>query len=118
MQSAILLVDYLKKLVDVICRFSVGSRALGCYLMLNGKSGNTSFYVTRISGSVRQIKSVSLERASYAVYDWEEDGSIGSVSVPVKVEAISASSSANKKGIQCSWWFIYIIVSLFFEVVR
>ena len=68
------------------CSFLAGSRALGCYFVLNGTFGHRSMYVARESGSVGRLNfSEPLEELSYAVYDWKEDNSIGNVAVPIEL---------------------------------
>ena len=73
-------------MVEVNCSFLTGSRALGCYFVLNGTFGHRSMYVARESGSVGRLYfSEPLEELSYAVYDWKEDNSIGNVAIPIEL---------------------------------
>lgn len=77
----------MQQLFEIICIFLDGSKARGCYLVLNGTFGHLSKRIPRENGSARYLGRTSgpLERLLYSVHDWEEDGSIGSVAVNVKV---------------------------------
>lgn len=77
----------MQQLFEIICTFLDGSKARGCYLVLNGTFGHLSKRIPRENRSARYLGRTSgpLERLSYSVHDWEKDGSIGSVAVNVKV---------------------------------
>lgn len=59
---------------------------MGCYLELNGAFGNYSMLVPRDDerSSHQDRIMPPLGELTYSVYDWEEDGSIGSIAIPVQ----------------------------------
>ena len=69
------------------CSFSAGSRALGCVLVLN-QTG--TIQIERVDGraSYEQQSPEPLGEFTYSVFDWEEDGSVGTVPVLVVVSII------------------------------
>lgn len=80
------MVDYEDGSFEVTCEFAVGSRARGCFLVLSGDFGNYSMRILRDNRMARHQHHVMplLGNLVYSVYDWEEDDSIGTVSVPVQ----------------------------------
>ena len=85
-QEAIILVDYDDGSFEVTCEFAVGSRARGCFLELIGLNETYSKHILRESDYARHSAHLMLplEGLAFFVYDWEEDGSIGNVSVTIR----------------------------------
>ena len=86
--------------VTVTCIFITGSQTRGCHVKLNNK--NLSMNIERTIGrnSVRkEFPIIEVLPEEILVFDWERDGSIGSVSVPVEVMISSTVEPAgNGKG--------------------
>lgn len=78
--------DHEQQSFEVTCTFLPGSKATGCFLVVNGTFGHYSMHVRRLNGSARHRYRAPgpLGRITYAVYDWEEDNSTGSVPTPVR----------------------------------
>lgn len=70
--------------VTVECNFIPGSQSRGCHVKMYNFSMNITRNPEHNSGQMKfQVDEVLL--AEILVFDWEEDGSIGNVSVPVEV---------------------------------
>ena len=94
-QESHLLVDHNQALLTVNCSFSLGSRVLGCVLEVNGTSedGTSMYYITeidRVNASVSGGHQMSsfVGEFTYSVFDWEEDGTMGSVPALLHVTII------------------------------
>ena len=61
-----------------------GTRARGCVFVLNGTCGDCTINITRESELVtnRYQCQGGLEDITYSFYDWEEDGSRGTLAIP------------------------------------
>ncbi len=80
-----------------MCGFVVGSRAMGCFLELTGTFGNYSELIPRHNENARHHATLG-ELITYSIYDWEEDGSIGNISVPVQfLTSVRTSSVYTSK---------------------
>lgn len=89
-QEALLRIDYTQQAFELVCSFFNGSRARGCYLVLNGTFGSYSKQVARENRSARHNHFVEgyLGELSYSVFDWEEDGTVGDIAIPVHVHEV------------------------------
>ncbi len=110
-QNSVFLVDYQSQLLEIDCVFLVGTKAQGCHVVLNGSFGERVVQVPRDGATLRGVLQVNidkpLEELNYFVFDWEEDGSIGTVPVPVDVMIISSSTSST-----LGTYVLYTIVQL------
>lgn len=95
---------------EVLCTFLIGSKARGCFLALNGKFGNYLANISRDGGSAKHTHTVggSMWGLTYSVFDWEEDGSVGSVAVPVQLindslTVVNISDPAELTGMENSY---------------
>lgn len=88
-QESSLQVDYVHNLVEANCIFILGSRARGCVLVLDGTRDNDVIRIARGDRSPKQYDSERLGDITFSLYDWEEDGSVGNVSVPVNIISIT-----------------------------
>ena len=53
--------------------------------MLNGTHGNDVIKIARGDETPLQYSPQSLGAIAFSLFDWEEDGSVGSVAVPVNI---------------------------------
>ena len=83
-QEATIMLNHEDGSFEVRCVFAVGSRAMGCFLMLSGTFGSYSKHIPREMEYHRHSLMQPLKSLNYSVYDWEEDGSVGNVSVVVQ----------------------------------
>ena len=97
MSSAILTSDSVK----IRCYFIVGSQSKGCHVKLETRKGTiTSFNLTRVAENnfVEGNFTVDAETlVNIIVFDWERDGSIGSI--PISAEVIKSISTTYGLGI-------------------
>ena len=96
MQEATIVFDYDDGVFEVTCNFAVGSQANGCYVELNGTLITFSRFLPRVNRTARaQHHFVSpLGELTYSVFDWEKDGSIGTV--PVVVHILNGSVTISE----------------------
>ena len=77
--------------VTVQCDFIPGSYALGCMVVLVGESENTTLTLTKVSNSTCTLETTELpmntnsEIIDVLGYDIENDGSIGTLAIPGKL---------------------------------
>ena len=78
--------------VTVQCNFISGSQCRGCYVILILNNSTYSYFIERASGSSSaEEEIVSIEdfvnplSLIILVFDWEEDGSIGNISINVDI---------------------------------
>lgn len=74
----------------VNCSFVAGSRARGCVFELNGMY----VHISREQGSYEHRASGPLGEFTHAVYDWEENGTVGSVPALLHVSYAPTDSGA------------------------
>lgn len=84
-QRAIVRLDHSHRVFEVSCIFLVGSKAKGCFFALNGTSENVSAHILRNDSFLHHVAHPLELEDSFSVFDWEEDGSIGDVAVPVQL---------------------------------
>ncbi len=98
-QNSVFLVDNQSQLLEIDCVFLMGTKARGCHVVLNGSFGERVVQVPRDGATLRGVLQVNIDKPlgelNYSVFDWEEDGSIGTVPVPVDVMIISSSTSST-----------------------
>ena len=85
MQSSVVII--LSNLVKVTCRFLSGSLCKGCYLQFVGQKLNHS--IARMEGQDFAMEEfhadINTKTIVVLVYDLEEDGSIGSLSISADI---------------------------------
>ena len=83
-QSVLVRMNSAEMTLDVLCMYVSGTRARGCVFVLNGTCGDCTFNITRESELVtnRYQCQEGLEDITYSFYDWEEDGSRGTLAIP------------------------------------
>lgn len=78
--------------VTIECSFLVGSQSKGCYVNLILANITTPLRIERVNGSnfVQLTYTLSVEEDldEILVYDWESDGSIGSLAIPLEVQRL------------------------------
>ena len=89
--------------VAVTCHFAEGSQALGCHVQLNFSNDFQTWNISRedellISCVILQVNTTcyssdcSLSQAY--IYDWEADGTVGTLPVPVETVLSEEASKA------------------------
>lgn len=89
---------------ELTCTFLVGSIARGCFLFLSGTFGNYSMPVERNGTTAVHRNRVDgpLGAFSYSVFDWEEDGTVANISVPMQTSVnATLELPTNITGIFC-----------------
>ena len=94
--------------VIVTCHFAEGSQALGCHVQLNFSKNFQTWNISREDESLTTCTVLQMNMSCYPsgyilsqayVYDWEADGTVGTLSVPVATvfseEASKACSAAS-----------------------
>ncbi len=96
---------YENDLFEVTCGFAVGSRTMGCFLDLSSEFQNYSVFIPRDNGTARLQSHVMplLEELNYCVYDWEEDGSIGNIPVPLQFSFVNISERRTTDTEPCKY---------------
>ena len=86
-QEAILRVDSIQRAINLTCVFIRGSNARGCFLTIQAAFGNYTIPIPKQEGLTTHFYFIgeSLGLLSYAVYDWEEDKTVGQVAVPSRL---------------------------------
>lgn len=99
-QDSYLLVNYDQYSLEVFCLFHASSRAQGCVFELNGTFGYHYLNLTRVKDMARYIhrETGPLGKFTYSVYDWEEDGSVGGVSVLVGIRNVTINPTTDTAG--------------------
>ena len=96
-------VEYDSQNVTVTCHFAEGSQALGCHVQLHFSSDLQAHNISRSVGSLvaqREIKTQlppQCYQLQLSVYDWEADGTVGTLPIPVK-EMMFADKSSEACG--------------------
>ena len=93
--------------VVVTCHFAEGSQALGCHVQLDFSKDFQTLNISREDKSLTSCVVLKVNTTCYSsdcslsqayVYDWEADGTVGTLSVPVETvfseEALKACSTA------------------------
>ena len=88
--------------LNVTCFFAVGTLAKGCVVYLE-KSGEVVYQmIPRVNGTAKGVirTEFSVDCYNISVMDWEEDGSIGSLPVPVNsaISSILLHSGSQRCG--------------------
>ncbi len=82
--------------LTVTCRFIVGSKSQGCYFQIAGQ--NDRFIVRRKEGQTTAMESFKISEhivdMTGFVYDWEEDGTVGTLGIPVRATVEPTKSQA------------------------
>ena len=85
----------------MICFFAEDTLAKGCVVCLE-KSGEVAYQlIPRVNGTAKGVirTEFSVDCYNISVVDWEEDGSIGSQTVPINVaENLSPMKMCSSKG--------------------
>ena len=75
----------------VACHFAEGSQALGCHVQLIFSSDSEAVNISRVNRSLivrQEIKThfpSHCYQSQFYVYDWEADGTVGTLPIPVEV---------------------------------
>ena len=83
--------------LNVTCFFAEGTLAKGCVVCLK-KSGEVVYQmIPRVNGTAKGVirTEFSVDCYNISVMDWEEDGSIGSLRVPVNSNLYTANDQGN-----------------------
>jgi len=84
----------------VRCNFAEGSQALGCNVLLSFFSGDQSFNISRLNESfveqeVAILFPVHCNQPEISVYDWEADGTIGTLPISVQTSFLDGVSNES-----------------------
>ena len=82
------------------CYFAEGSQAQGCYVLLSFFSGNHSFNISRLNESfveqeVAILFPVHCNQPEISVYDWEADGTIGTLPISLQTSFLNGVSNES-----------------------
>ena len=83
--------------VAVTCHFAEGSQALGCHAELSFSSDSQAENISRVNRSFIAcwlIKTHFPSQSQLYVYDWEADGTIGTLPIPVETMLSDNASKA------------------------
>ena len=86
----------------VTCHFAEGSQALGCHAELSFSSDSQAVNISRVDRSLIICQEIMTRfpshcyRSQLFVYDWEADGTVGTV--PIPTEAIVSEDASNACG--------------------
>ena len=79
--------------VSIQCSFILGSQSSGCFVVITSNNSTYSRYVARTPGSDVAEEKIMISEDPLnwmdlfvLVFDWEEDGSIGNLSLPVSIQ--------------------------------
>ena len=95
--------------IVVTCSFAQGSQAQGCQVQLNSPMENITLNISRLNPC--SILELSYPPTLYDIcaLDWEADGTIGELCVPVTVDLSQFASCGNpsdKGMLQCLFWIL------------
>ena len=106
-QSAVVHYDNNQTVAAVTCHFAEGSQALGCHVQMNFSNNFQTWNISREDESLTTCVVLQIATTCYSsdcnpshayIYDREADGTVGTLSVPVKMvfseEALKACSTA------------------------
>lgn len=98
-------VKYDKQTVVVTCYFAEGSQALGCHVQLNFCNDRETLNISRSFGSLvaqLEINKTQLPPQCYqlqlSVYDWEADGTVGTLPISVREMMFADNTSGTATG--------------------
>eukprot|EP00731_Ephydatia_muelleri_P011574 Em0006g468a len=98
--------------LNVTCFFAVGTLAKGCVVYLK-KSGKVVYQmIPRVNGTAKGVirTEFSVDCYNISVMDWEEDGSIGSLGVPVS--GVAPTSCLDTSATSSFEELIYIVTGV------
>ena len=84
----------------VICHFAEGSQALGCHVQLNFSNDSRALNISRVNRSLIIRQEIKTHFPSHCyqsqlyVYDWEADGTVGVLPIPVETVLSEGASEA------------------------
>ena len=94
--------------VAVTCHFAEGSQALGCHVQLNFSNDFQTWNISREDESLTSCVVLEVNTTCYPsdcnlsqvyIYDWEADGTVGTLPVPVETifseKALKACSTTS-----------------------
>jgi hypothetical protein len=87
--------------VTIECLFIPGTLSKGCHVRLLGSDHSMKAHnIVRIGGldSVRKVLPATVAPADILVFDWERDGSIGNIPVPVDITRASSTVKPSGSG--------------------
>ena len=100
--------------VAVTCHFAEGSQALGCHVQLNFSNDTRSQTISREDGSLTSCTVLEVNAGCFSaycyqsqlsVYDWEADGTVGTLPIHTEMmfserasEACAATTPSNQDG--------------------
>ena len=76
--------------VAVTCHFAEGSQALGCHAELSFSSDSQAVNISRVNRSFIACQLIKTRfpshyyQSQFYVYDWEADGTVGTLPIPVE----------------------------------
>ena len=100
--------------VAVTCHFAEGSQALGCHVQLNFSNDTRSRTISREDGSLTSCTVLEVNAGCFSaycyqsqlnVYDWEADGTVGTLPIHMEMmfserasEACADTTPSNQGG--------------------
>ena len=84
----------------VTCHFAEGSQALGCHVQLSFSSDSQAVNISRQDRSLKICQEIKTHFPSHCyksqlyVHDWEADGTVGTLPIPVETIFSEDSSKA------------------------
>ena len=84
----------------VTCHFAEGSQALGCHVQLNFSNDSRALSISRVNSSLIICREIKTQFPSHYyqsqlyVYDWEADGTLGTLPIPVETVFSEGASEA------------------------
>ena len=83
--------------LNVTCFFAEGTLAKGCVVCLKKSAEVVYQMIPRVNGTAKGVirTEFSVDCYNISVMDWEEDGSIGSLRVPVNSNLYTANDQGN-----------------------
>ena len=93
-------VEYDSETVVVTCNFAEGSQALGCHVQLNFSNNPQVLNISREDESLIAQQDIKTQlpphcyQLRFYVYDWEADGTVGTLLIPVEMMFDNRASEA------------------------
>ena len=84
----------------VTCHFADGSQALGCHVQLSFSRDSHTQNISREGGSLIAHQEINTHfpshcyQSQFYVYDWEADGTVGTLPIPVETMFSEEASEA------------------------
>ena len=103
------------------CFFAEDTQARGCVVRLERSGGVVYQMIPRVNETAEGvvITEFSVDCYNISVVDWEEDGSIGSVAIPMKLRRTSLMAFIMcNNDTQCELLQIYIYCTALYYIVR